>query len=327
MPAASMVAGRRPSRYHVLRRLPVAAAPVAMIAVASAVTFALSPSLSYRGVHRVPGYHHHPMCTGCGFEAGRIPSQLPSPTSMSALYDDDDPFDPTRDDYAVWNTPPTRERRRHGTKRRRRELFELEPEPPSDDPEVLYTQLYATKVLPVFLRFLEKALESPAFGVRQFLKSLDVLSKQRQSGQARGRKELASLKGSPTMQRLADLGVGLLDTNEDLDPALVVSSLRCVAMYKDQAPQLLSLAEPLASHAARLLPEIKSEQICDLMYCVSELLALVPQLQDELLLAIVQDPRGLKWKMSRHYKALFRNAVFKMKKDFPYLREVLPPVL
>lgn len=202
---------------------------------------------------------------------------------------------------------------------------------PSEDRSTLLRQLEETQKAQNLLPFLEAAVHSPALDQYVAARALCLLSMQRPSLSS---DELTRLTSQPGLMALVTKMVELLtrdeseSSNSGLGPRWSALVLQALAVYKD-VPVLHKLVVPVAEEAAIAAADMNNQQVALCVWAVAELKELSRLLQDNLLPLMVQNNRILGVRAYLKVKApfehsLLKQAILKLRRDVPYLRDFLP---
>jgi hypothetical protein len=195
---------------------------------------------------------------------------------------------------------------------------------PSENVGKLLGQIQRSRLMKQLLAFLPAAMYSPAFNAIHVAQVLDTITFQR-----------CSIKDSPeymqeqeVLTKFASRALELMESADDVYPDNAVKALRGLAIYREQAPQLLCLVKPFADLISRKQEEMDSKQLATVIAAVSFLQEKLPWIVDSVLPPFVAEMRleraryYLKQRVPQSYKEL-KYALLKLQKDVPYLRELL----
>jgi len=210
-----------------------------------------------------------------------------------------------------------------------KEIIKPDPLPiPSEDPGRLMLQIEETGKASRLLEFLETAVLSPAFQIKHAARALDTLVVQRPSL----REDSYRLNDQPGMlalvTKMEESLQSLEDQEESLGPRASALLMYDLAVYQDIG-LLNRLVIPVATQAARAVPDMNNKQIALCVWAVAELKHVSRLLQDNLLPLMVQNNRILGVRSYLKAKApfehsLLKQALFKLRRDVPYLQDFLP---
>jgi len=195
---------------------------------------------------------------------------------------------------------------------------------PSEDPGKLLEQIKSSRLMKQLLAFLPAAMYSSAFSAIHVAQVLDTITFQR-----------CSLKESPefmqqqeVLTQFAARGLELMESADDIYPDKLAKALRGLAIYREQAPQLLCLVKPFADIISRKHEEMDSKELAMIVTAVSFLHEQLPWTVDAVLPPFLAEMRleraryYLKQKVPQSFKEL-KFALIKLQREVPYLREIL----
>lgn len=221
--------------------------------------------------------------------------------------------------------PSPKSRKRKGRRGRLIDSFADLPETPSVDPAELTDQLLKFKQGGRLLKFLEGAILSPAFGIEHAAVVIRALSRQLPSFDAAAREQL---RYSTALDQLGSRGWTMLQ--EPVQGALsldaAVHAFRGIGILKDHTPQLHQLIAPLGAFVTANIAELNDWQVVYSLWAVAELREIDEKLLDTLLPLLVDETKttGARKNITPEMFATIDNSLHKLRKEVPYLREVLP---
>jgi len=197
---------------------------------------------------------------------------------------------------------------------------------PSEDPGKLLEQIKTSRLLRQLVSFLPNAMYSPAFNTIHVAQVLDTITFQRCTID---KESPEFMQQQEVFTKFASKGLGLMESPDHIYPDKLAKALRGLAIFREEAPELLCLARPFADLISQNQEEMDSKELATVVTAVSFLHEHLPWIVDSVLPPFVEEMRleraryYLKQKSPQTFKEL-KFALVKLQKEVPYLRNAFP---